>query len=300
MTCFAVCAPIRPLNSSVTSTSSSDEHLHLGRGLVALRPADARSPRAPAATCGDRRSPDRSTARNPTNSSSARGAPASSAPCRQRPSLPRDPPGSSRRRCPSRARAPAAPRSSPRSSVAAPSSALRPSRPPSWLRRPHRDTRRSPSAAAIRDPHRPAPRGAPRPAHRARVFTWTCSPTARRKSWGRRSGRSMPGVDTSSAYGPGSKPSRSSRRDTFCESCEIVSRSTPPSRSTVTRRILRPLSRPKVTSTRSRPSPSITGLTSASASTFPPLPGSSGFAPPQRKWAGSPLPSVRLILDQPV
>src|SRR5438093_7959919 len=66
---------------------------------------------------------------------------------------------------------------------------------------------------------------------------------------------------------------------------EIVSRSSPPGRSIVTRSTFRPVSRWNVTSTSSSPEDSMTGLTSDSAST--------GRSPPSKKKVGaSPLPAV--------
>src|SRR5439155_18626609 len=78
------------------------------------------------------------------------------------------------------------------------------------------DTVRSPASVAIRTSRAPVPTMVPvmlrAPSTGRAVFTFTFSPTRRAKSSGRLSGRSTPGELTSNVYGPGSNPSRSSRR----------------------------------------------------------------------------------------
>src|SRR5207342_3956706 len=137
---------------------------------------------------------------------------------------------------------------------------------PSW------GTRSSPPSDAMTIASASAETSAPtwtlRPSTGSTVFTLTCCPTLRSKCRGSRSARSSPGELTSRSYGRScSNPSRSSRRDRRCDVAAIVSRSTPPSflpppaRSTVTRRIRRPPSRPKETSHNSSPAASTTGRT---------------------------------------
>src|SRR6266700_572218 len=131
-------------------------------------------------------------------------------------------------------------------------------------------TVRSPSSVAIRTSSGPASTMVPAmfrvPSTGRTVFTFTFSPTRRVQSSGRFSGRSTPGELTSSAYGPGSNPSRSRRRLILSLASPIASRSTPPSRSTMTRRIPRPWPRWKLTSTSSRPAAWITGPSRSSGS----------------------------------
>src|SRR5215204_5010280 len=147
-----------------------------------------------------------------------------------------------------------------------------------------------------------APSWSLRPSTGSTVFTLTCCPTLRSKCRGSRSARSSPGELTSSSYGRScSNPSRSSRRDSRWAVAAIVSRSTPPSflspparpsarssppaRSTVTRRIRRPPSRPKETSHSSSPAASTTGRT-RSPTSFSRTPND----PSKEKVGASPLP----------
>src|SRR5262249_8614041 len=118
------------------------------------------------------------------------------------------------------------------------------------------------------------------PSTDAAVFTLARSPTLLAKSRSPRRGRSMPGELTSSEYGPGSNPARSSRRLTRSDASAIASRSRPPSRSTVTRSTLRPCSRVSPTATSSRPSASSTGRSRPSRSiSLPPTEKERGRVP---------------------
>ena len=81
---------------------------------------------------------------------------------------------------------------------------------------------------------------APRPAVGVATSPRPSRPARRAKCAGVRSGRSSPGLLTSSMYGPGSPRRAAGRRasgDTAWVASAIASRSTPPSRSTMTRRM---------------------------------------------------------------
>src|SRR2546421_3651814 len=96
----------------------------------------------------------------------------------------------------------------------------------------------------------------------SRTLTDTVSPTARRKCSGRRRGRSRPGLLTSSAYGPRSS-SASSAGWTCSDAAVIASRSTPPSRSTMTRTVRARPEPVSWTSKTSRPNVASTGSIAA-------------------------------------
>src|SRR5436190_1145384 len=96
----------------------------------------------------------------------------------------------------------------------------------------------------------------------SRILTDTVSPTARRKCSGRWRGRSRPGLLTSSAYDPRSS-SASSAGWMPSDAAVIASRSTPPSRSTMTRTVLPRPEPVSWTSKTSRPNVASTGSIAA-------------------------------------